>query len=126
MKKERLREKVVESWEKVVKIRRFGVDEIFRYEMENFVGSFGERNEEGNLSVEMCSDELFLEHALDSGNAYCFHQLLPHFPQYFGCPNILKSDRVYGVCCRFFLSINQSLHGLSARRCPMYPHFLTG
>jgi len=37
--------------------------EFFRDEMK-FFGSFGERSEEGNLSVEMCSREFFLKHAL--------------------------------------------------------------
>lgn len=38
--------------------------EYFRDEMEHFLGSFGERREEGNLSVKIRSDEFVLEHAL--------------------------------------------------------------
>jgi len=75
--KEKLREEqggsLVESWEKVVIIRQFGIDdqknqkkssEFFRDEMKHFLGSLGQRSEEGNLSVEMCSHEFFLKHAL--------------------------------------------------------------
>jgi len=32
--------------------------------MNNFLGSFGEGSEEGNLSVEMCTHEFLLKHAL--------------------------------------------------------------
>jgi len=36
--------------------------------MEHFLRSLGQRSEEGNLSVEMCSHEFFLKHAL--GNSF--------------------------------------------------------
>ena len=32
--------------------------------MKNFLRSLGRRSEEGNLSVEMCSHDFFLKHAL--------------------------------------------------------------
>jgi len=60
----------VESWEKVVKIRRFEVDDKKRDEMKNFLGSWGQRSEEGNLSVEMCSQEFFLKHDLSFQQSY--------------------------------------------------------
>src|SRR6218665_1501109 len=36
------------------------------------LGNFGERTPEGNLSVEMCSDEFFIEYALIRGVQYVY------------------------------------------------------
>ena len=42
--------------------------------MRNFVGRFGERSEERNLSVEMCREGFVLEHALtETAREKCAH-----------------------------------------------------
>ncbi len=44
--------------------------EFLRDEMKIFHGILGIKSHEGNISVEMCSDEFFLKHALQRGTTF--------------------------------------------------------
>jgi len=48
----------MESWKNSTALR------IFEKLNENFQGILGLRSQEGNISVEMCSHDFFLKHAL--------------------------------------------------------------